>query len=118
MKLGRQAKIYLLLMGFISSIIGIILMIIGYSKIRVTINAFDIFDVNTGTYTIEKIMEAVTKNLYYSETHYCVIASGLFMGLSASSIFAVILIIIFSESERDNDRKILTSVNPVFDGVV
>ena len=116
MKLGKQAKIYLLLLGFIFSIIAIILMIIGYSKIRVTVNAVDIFDTHTGTYTIEKIVEAVSKNLYYSETHYFIIASGLFMGLSASGIFAVILIIIFSES--NNDKRILTSINPVFDSIV
>jgi hypothetical protein len=99
----RKAKKYLLVLGCFSSLIGIIFMIIGYSKVDIKLEVTDIFNPETGVnYSLDYIMRRITENFSRQESHYFIVVSGLSMGLCFSSILATILIDIFSDaSEKD-----------------
>ena len=113
MKLGKNLKRYLLLINVISSVIGILGMLIGYSKVNVSLEAADIFDTSTGSCcALDRIMAAIKKNWYYSESHYCIIASGLFMGICMASGIAIIIMEVYSENK---EKKVLSSVNPMYE---
>lgn len=114
MRTGSKFIKYLLLINVISSVIGMIAMIVGYSKVNVSLDAVDIFDVSTGNCcAVDKILGAIKRNLYYSESHYCIIVSGVFMGLCISSGLCVSLLMYLSEEKEE--RKVLSSVNPVYE---
>ena len=113
MRIGSKFIKYLLLINVISSVVGMIAMIIGYSKVNVSLDAVDIFDVLTGNCcAIDKILGAIKSNLYYSESHYYIIVSGIFMGVCISSGLGVSLLVYLSEEKEE--RKVLSSVNPVY----
>jgi hypothetical protein len=114
MSISKKSKKYLLLINVISSVVGIVAMIVGYSKVNVTLDASDIFDVSTGSCCmIDKILGAIKRNWYYSESHYCIIASGLFMGLSMASGIGLVIIEMFSEDKEE--KRVLSSVNPMYE---
>jgi hypothetical protein len=102
--MNRQT--YLLMISFISSLIGIILMVIGYSKISITINLYDIFDPTIDRYySLEKIKENVVKNFNNSEGHTYIIAGGLCTALSGAISFYILVSIIL---KNNNKNKIIS----------
>ena len=107
----KTNKKYLVMISCILSLVGIILMIIGYSKIQVKLEVTDVFDPITGNnYSLEKIMERIRENFNTTEAHYFMIVSGLCMGLSCTSSLAVILIDLFKD---DNQKDIFMIQNPL-----
>jgi hypothetical protein len=107
----KTHKKYLIMLSFILSLFGIILMIIGYSKIHVKLEITDVFDPITGNnYSLEKIMERIRENFNTTETHYYMITSGLCMGLSCTSSLLVLVVDIFKD---DKQHDIFMIENPL-----
>jgi hypothetical protein len=110
-------KKYLLMMCCFLSLMGIILMIIGYSKIGVKLEVTDVFNPETGVnYSLEKIMESITRNFSTQESHYFIVFSGLSMGLCFASNLSIIVMNIFIEIEKEEKDNIVYD-NPMMRGV-
>jgi hypothetical protein len=111
-----QIKRLLLLLNLLSSLSGIILMLIGYSKVTISLEASDIYDTSTGSCCmIEKILSSIKKNWYYSESHYCIIASGLFIALCFTSGIGILMIELCLDKNKDKDKNVLSSTNPMYE---
>lgn len=110
----RQGNQYLLVLSFSTSLIGLILTIIGYSKVSVTLTVNDIFDPITGNnYSLDRIMETIKKNFNYSEGNYYMICAGLANGLTCASIMALILAHLFENKRFEEQKDRFMIVNPL-----
>jgi hypothetical protein len=94
---------YLLLVSTVTSLIGIVLMILGYSTVNVTLTEEDIFNSATGTSrSLEEVMNSVRKSMRYANSYYYIIISGLCMGLAFMSSFSML---IYSTICRENEKE-------------
>lgn len=101
-----KAKKYLIATSFLSSLLGIVLINIGYRKVGIRLTTEDIFNPVTGTnYSLEKIMETIERNFNYSEVHYLMIVSGLFVGLACAFCLCVLLIDLYKDKDKDRSSN-------------